>query len=382
MLKKCRIIIGSRSRLAIGLFISIFIVASCKRDNFTNPETVLQKFIEYGREGKIDYLYDNYLSADSKGICSKKDYIKSWDYSDSLQKITKYGDLSIKEIPISNTNFKRYKVLSVKTVNSEQTKRLKYYTLKNESGQWKVIDIVGLLEDDSDSFDKKNYPNCIAKLKKCLSIDPYSGIAYDFIGTCYSEDYSIPPDARAKEILENAKLSISLEEEAPAHYIVLSQYYNEINNFDQSIEILKKGMNYCLNEKDKIRFLQPLANLYLTKKDFRTAEIYINQAIQIKNDDGGSWYLLGKIQHSQNDLKSAMESYRKAILYSKHLSQWAKANLFANYAILNNAFQFCDTARCYIVKALNLLPEDKSYQEIYSNIKKCQPSKELNQAIN
>jgi len=238
------------------------------------------------------------------------------------------------------------------------------------------------LEDVSDSFDKKNYANCIAKLKKVLSIDPYSGIAYDFIGTCYSEDYSIPHDVRVKGILDNSKLSISLEEEAPAHYIGLSQYYNEINDLDQSIETLKKGMNYCLNEKDKIRFLQPLANLYLSKKDYTTAEIYINQAIQISNDDGGSWYLLGKIQHSQNDLKSAMVSYRKAISFSKHLSQWAKANLFANYAILNNAFQFCDTAKCYIIKALDLLPEDKSYQEIYSNIKKCQPSKQLNQAIN
>lgn len=380
--RKVLFIIVGITLLLIALF---FVYQLFSAVDFSNPQLVLEKYIEYNNDGKYDKAYDKFLSVETKKNSSKSEFLSAVSKPDSVRKAIQYSIPQISEIPVDNPSFKRYKVLELGKYKDKgkdvEDKYLNYYTLKNDDGKWHIVWIYSTWKLATEECFSANYRTSLDLLKRCVQINPYHGNSYEYIGWCYARDNSVPFKERESKVLENAKLAISLEEDRSQHYNLLSQYYNQVGNSDLSIEALKRGLSFCLNESSKSLFYQNISQQYLSIADYSNAESFAKKAIDIDDQETFSWYVLGKTQHSKNDIQNALKSYEKALKLGKMESD-RQSDLYANYAILNNYYQICDSAKEYIMKAISLSPDNKSYQQLRENFKKCGFSQQYFNVLN
>lgn len=163
---------------------------------------------------------------------------------------------------------------------------------------------------------------------------------------------------------------MALEEDNSEHYSTLASYYSMINNSDLSIQYYERGLTYCQNSNDKALFYSNLADEYINVKKYEKAEEYLNKSININSKDAYVWFLYGNLKQIQDKNLEAFEYFEKSIKERK-MDNFIQGQLFYSYSLCCLNLEKCDLSKEYIIKALDIEPNNYTYQFLYNQIKNC-----------
>src|SRR6218665_762769 len=170
--------------------------------------------------------------------------------------------------------------------------------------------------------------------------------------------------------MKNAKYALALEEKNAEHYRVMSAYFRTVNNPDLAIQYLERGLPYCTDHYEKARFSSNISASYLALKNYDKAEESIKKAIEIDANDAFAWFRYGLIMQSQHKNDRAMAYFEKAISLPE-MDNFLQQGLYYRYADCCYSSGKCNTAKEYVMKALDLDPSNEKYQELYARLKNC-----------
>lgn len=356
--------------ISIITILSLIIFINIRNVDYSDPKSTILEYIKLTRELSDEEIYDNILSKESKNNITKEEFINI-RLNAFNHKNKNFITDSIFEIPVENSSFKRFKNTEIQNINNEYIKTKKYYTLRNEDGNWKIVWVGNLYTLGIEYANSGNYNKAIEYFKKCIELNPYHGESYEQIGWCYtSRNNSATREEKERESLKHAKIALSLEDDIPSHYLLLSQYYNEINNKTLSLEFLKKGLDICTSNEDKIMFYSNISQLLYSMENFSESISYLNKSLELSQDNTFSWFLYAKIQQANKNYDEALKCYKKAIEL-KEMDSFFQSELYANYSNLCNYFNNCSEAKVYILKALKMQPDNQYFQSIYNAVENC-----------
>jgi len=360
------------------LLIAITIV-SCNRPDFSNPEDVIKHYRELSVKNRHGELYEDYLSSKSKELATKDEFIKNRQRADSIQIKIKNIEQKIIAYPtdINKPTYRRFNVLSTTLSEKDTIKTNLYYTLINENGNWKIIWTNTLRSFANKKFSQGNYAEARATLEKIIEIDPFKGGAYGKLAWTYSRDKSLSDKERENGIMKNAKYALTLEENNPDHYNTMSTYFGTIKNPDLAIQYLERGIQYCLDNKEKATFYSNISLNYSTLKNYAKAEEAIKKAIEIDSNHTFAWLRYGLIMQYQHKNDAAMAYFEKAISLPE-MDNTLQHRLYYCYADCCYNSGKCNIAKEYIMKALDLNPSDKDCQSLYARLKYCRERSVIN----
>lgn len=352
--------------------LSLTILLSCNSTNFSNPEEVIKSYQTLINENKDEKSYDEFLSSKSKEFVTKDEFIKEMQIPDSISNSTTLIESKVYSYPedINNPTYRRFKIDEKSIFGNDTVFSRFYYSLINENGQWKVIWTNTLLSFARRKFDAGNYSEARKSLEKIIEIDPFSGGAYRLLAWSFSRDQSLGQNEWENGAVKNAKYAVMLEEDNPKHYNTLAEYYSAIGNYNLAILNYERGLSYCLNDADKTIFYSNLAGTYISQRQFDKAENYIKKAVEIDNKHTYSWYIYGSLMQEQDKNKRAIEYFEMALKQNK-MDNALQGNLYYSYSLSCLKDGKCDIAREYILKALDIEPNNYSYQSLYSRMIYC-----------
>src|SRR6218665_2472838 len=356
------------------LLIAIAIV-SCNGQGFSNPEDVIKRYRELSFKNREGELYEDYLSSKSKELATKDEFIKDRQTEDNIQNIEQ--KIIAYPTDINKPTYRRFNVLSTTLFEKDITKENYYYTLINENGNWKIIWTNTLRSFAEKKSSQGNYAEARATLEKIIEIDPFNGTAYGKLAWTYRRDKSLSDKERENGIMKNAKYALTLEENNPWHYNTMATYFDAINNPDLAIQYLERAMQYCLDRKKKAAFYSNISLNYSTLKNYAKAEESIKKAIEIDANYTFAWYRYGLIMLSQHKNDAAMAYFEKAISLPE-MENSLQQGLYYYYADCCYNSGKCNTAKEYIMKALDLNPSDYLYQSLYARLKYCSEQSVIN----
>jgi tetratricopeptide (TPR) repeat protein len=352
--------------------LSLTILLSCNRTDFANPEEVIKTYRILSEENKNENLYENFLSSKSKEFVTKDEFIKARHISDSTIKSTILLNRQVSSYPVdaNNPTYRRFKVDEQQIVNKDTIYNRMYYSLINENGKWKVVWTGTLLSFAEKKYADGNYAEARKTLEKIIEIDPFSGYVYQQLAWCYYRDQSLTRNEWENGVVKNAKYAVTLEEDNPFHYNTLAAYYSVSGNSDLAIQNFERGLSYCQNNSDKATFYSNLVGSYMEDKKYEKAEEYIKQSIAINDKNAFVWFKYGTLMLAQNKIDEAIKNFERALKEEK-MENSLQGNLFYFYAFCSLDKGNCDVAREYINKALDIEPNNYTYQALYNKLKFC-----------
>jgi len=343
-------------------------IGFCNGQGFSNPKDVVKRYRELTIKNQHGELYENYLSSKSKELATKDEFIKDRQTADNIQNIEQ--KIIAYPTDINTPTYRRFNVLSTTLFEKDITKENYYYTLINENGNWKIIWTNTWLSFADKKASQGNYAEARATLEKIIEIDPFNGEAYRQLAWTYQRDQSLSNKERGNGIVKNGKYALTLEENNPWHYNTMAAYFSSIANPDLAIQYLKRGVQYCLDHKDKATFYSNISVAYLTLENYGEAEEAIKKALEIDASDAFAWYKYGQIMWSQDKNDAATAYFEKAISLPE-MDNFLQPDLYYSYAACCYNSGKCRIAKEYIIKALDLDPSNEKYQDLYARLKKC-----------
>src|SRR6218665_1576610 len=357
------------------LLIAITIV-SCNRPDFSNPEDVIKHYRELSVKNRHGELYEDYLSSKSKELATKDEFIKDSRTADNIQNIEQ-KIIAYHPTGINRPTYRRFNVLSTTLFKKDTIKANYYYTLINENGNWKIIWTNTLLSFADKKFSQGNYAEARETLEKIIEIDPFNGGVYGQLAWAYYRDESLSDEERENGIMKNAKYALTLEGNNPNHYNTMATYFMTVNNPDLAIQYLERGLPYCTVHNEKATFYSNISVNYFTLGNYDKAEESIKKAIEIRAYDTFAWYRYGLIMQNQGKNDMAMAYFEKAISLPK-MDNFLQQGLYYYYADCCYNSGKCNTAKEYIIKALDLNPSNEGYQDLYARLKYCSEQSVVN----
>ena len=358
------------------LFLIFIFLCACNRTDFSNPENVIKHYRELIANKEYELTYDNYLSISSRELLPKGEYLKIRQEGGSIKIINS----AISELSTGdsyNPNYKRFKEFETMILKNDTDiskndtlKRLSYYTLKNENGEWKIIFTESLLLFAQNKFNDGNYSEARKTLDKVIEIDPYSGKAYDLLAWTYLRDESIPATERENGTVKNAKYALDLEIDNPRHYNTFCAYYSSKNDVNLATDYLERGLKYCLNKRDKVITLLNISSQYTHINNFYKAEDCLRRAALVDSNVTGIWFNYGEIFRLQSNYHEAIKYYKKALALPV-MEKYLQGNLYGAYAECSLNTNDCVVAKEYIEKALDIQPTRSDFQILYKRINNC-----------
>ena len=370
IMRKLKRIIMKKNNLAISI-ICLISLLSCHSTDFSNPEEVVKTYRKLRLENAI--VYDDYISSKSKEYVTKDEFVKNTtDLSDSVRKSTKLIERNILSLPMgaNSSTYRRFKV-EEKVFRTDTIYRRFYYSLINENGKWKIIWYNTLLDFAQNLFRNGNYSEARKTYEKIIEIDPFSGKAYNGLAWAYLRDGSLPDSERENGIVKNVKYAITLEEDENDYYNTFSAYYSSIGNEDLAIHYLERGLLFCINKYHKANVYANLAGRYIAIRNFEKAEEYLNKSIEIDDENAHPWFLYGNLMLEQGNTQKAIAFYEKALEQDKMLNA-LQGDLYYYYAFCCYHNSYRDKALEYVIKALDIAPNNQNYQSFYNQIKQCE----------
>lgn len=251
-------------------------------------------------------------------------------------------------------------------------KVLAYYTLINEDGKWKILWVGKLKELASDQLNKGFYDEAIKRYEEILSVDPYDGEAYEYIGWCYMRE------GKGEKAISNIKKAIAIEPDEPAHYNAMTSYYYNKKLYSLAVENIKKAISFEYgSDSDMSAWYGNLSISYAEQKDYKNALEAVNKAVELyPNNVHALWHkgaiLLGTKGVKQGAVE-AKEMFLKALETNEKNKEKLEGTLlgqiYYRLAIVENFLKDYSNAKKHIMQALEIDPEDKDYQKIYYAIK-------------
>lgn len=338
---------------------------SCVSTDFGNPEDVVKKYYRLWDKHRFDRMYDDFLSTDSKMYATKDEFVKAMEEGGQGKLI-----YEVEAIPmdINSPTYRRFKIRHDEICDkNDTTKYLDYRTLLNENGKWKIIWTSTILRNAYQKSNDGNYTEARELLEKIIAIDPFNGPAYNALSWTYIRDYNMNRKFEKDKIVSNIQYAIELEKDRSVYYNTLAGYYHLINEPQLAISTWLRGIEYCLNETEKVDFYCNIALSYIGELDYKNAEEFICKALEIDSSFTFALYQYGNLMYVQNKSKDAISYYEKAIA-SKKMEKALQTNLYGLYAACCYDEKLYDTAKEYIEKALDMDPANDAYKILYKKI--------------
>lgn len=352
--------------------LGITTLLSCNRTDFKKPEEVIKSYRTLTNEDKNEKVYDEFLSSKSKEFVTKDEFLKDRFKSDSISSSRMVLESKISSFPldVNNPSYRRFKVDEKSVFKKDTIYSRFYYSLINENGEWKIIWINTLLSFASKKYADGNYSEARKTLDKIIEIDPFSGTAYDFLAWCFLRDNSLTKNEWENGIVKNAKYAVTLEEDVFSHYNTLASYYSSIGNIDLEIQNFERGLLYCQNNDERSLFYSNLVGSHISKGNYDKAEDFVKKSIEINDKDAFAWFKYGTLMQAQNKNDKALEYFEKALKQNK-MENSLQGSLYYSYSLSCLKNGKCDIAKEYINKALDIEPNNSSYQSLFNQIKYC-----------
>lgn len=350
-------------------FLLFLALISCShKTDFTNPSKVLDRYLELKNSNNFDALYD-LISSKSREIVNRDEFVRFYN-RDSAGLSTNINAKSIVELEVDKNypNFKRFKVEEIIISKTDTTNNRSYYTLINEDNNWKVIWARTLGDLAWRQYEKGLYNEAIKLNERILEINPFSSNAYSEKAWCFVRDNLLPAHERNSKVLENAKKALVLEPDIARHYNTLAMYYGTVGIPELIIENFQKAIINSLTEKEKSTYYSNIASTYLNWDKLDSAYLYINNAIALDSQSTHSWMGKGNILFKKKLREDAQIALEKA-LNLPEMESALQATLYFSYAVLSNSQNKYKVAHKYILKALEIDPNNFTYQQLYKEIK-------------
>ena len=365
----------ARKKKMKKLYIFGFITLSfiyCDCINSSSPQSVLEKYLNNNNNKKYNRSY-KLLSTKSQELATLSEYINYFQFADTTHKerytITKILEL---EKDINQPSFKRFKYEGFYTVGKDTIKNRNYFTLINENSDWKIVWNGTILKMAVEKNNKGDYDGAIKIFEKAIEIDPYDAYAYTAQAWCYNSIISALHNSQKRaeilnKISSNIKYAIALEPDIAHHFNALSMYFGLLDNNDLVIENYKKAIYYSLNEEDKIGLYANLSISYQNKREYNNAIITVLKAIKSDSTFTFAWFRYGSILNDMKKDNIAKRIYEKAIKLEP-MEVRLQAPLYYSYSYTCFKLKDFISAKEYILKALEMDPDDDRYKNLYQRI--------------
>ncbi|WP_299708532.1 tetratricopeptide repeat protein [uncultured Pontibacter sp.] len=111
--------------------------------------------------------------------------------------------------------------------------------------------------------------------------------------------------------LEDADKAIELSKQEPANYFVKAQV---LYLMGRSEEALPLALQAERNSFENASLYVLLSELYLQRHEYKKAERFIRQALELAPEDVYATYYYGRVQEATGDTTRAMQSYQEALM--------------------------------------------------------------------
>ncbi len=150
-------------------------------------------------------------------------------------------------------------------------------------------------------LDKKE--EAIEAYKKVLDYKPNYGVAYRALGKIYYDDM------QDEDALTNFELAMKYDEEnSKQYYYTLGWLYNEMSEYTNALDILKKAIVY---EPDNDKNFTELGYAYLHLDKYNDGITALQKAIQLNDSASFAYHYLGNCYMGLQQKAKAMEVYNK-----------------------------------------------------------------------
>lgn len=354
--------------LLIAIIALFTLTPGCNKLDETNPEEVLSKYMDlrFNLDFKAAY---NLLSSDSKQISTLGEYIKYFETPDSLKPLSR----SIKSIEqvdenINSPSYLRFRVKGLQiSHNGDSINYIGYFTLKNEDSKWTVVWNKLITKQAQLSYNKGDYDGALKLLFNATNLDPYDADAFEKIGWCYLRDNTKTEEIRKDEMMKNFKYALMLEPDKSAHYNAMAAYYGFIDMPDLKIESYNKGIQLALSNSDKSSIYSNLAQCYVDKYQPDKALEFLDKSIDCYPNSTFAYYKYGVILKNEGNYEEAKEKYEKALSLPV-MENALQSNLYYSYAQLCYIQYEYQKAKEYILKAIDMDPNNETYHDLYERI--------------
>ena len=359
----------------ITLTLSIIVLTtllSCNSTDFSNPEEVVKSYRTLSNENKNEKIYEEFLSSKSKEFVTSDEFIKTRNTPDSILNSTTILESKVSSYPIdvNNPTYRRYKVDEKEIFKKDTIYNRYYYSLINENGKWKVVWTGTLISFADKKYSDGNYSEARKTLEKAIEIDPFSGFAYQKLAWSFYRDESLSRNEWENGVVKNAKYAVTLEDDNFFHYNTLAAYYSAMGNTDLAIQNFERGLSFCQNNADRAMFFSNLVGCYAAKGMLEKAEESIKKSIEINPQGAFVWYKYGELMQTQGKTNRAIEYFKKAIEQEK-MENSLQGSLYYSYAFCCLEKSNCEIAKEYVNKALDIEPNNDSYQALYNKLNAC-----------
>ena len=150
---------------------------------------------------------------------------------------------------------------------------------KNQYKYGGITDTIAsnIFDDASEQASKGDFEKAKKLYFKALTIEPNNVLINNAIGGIYAD-----LDKKTNSI-KYFKKSLNIDSTYNITYLNFGKSYNQLREFDESIAVLMKGLEYVdsKNIERKSYFYYNLANSYYKKKDYTKARIYNDKALNL-----------------------------------------------------------------------------------------------------
>lgn len=346
------------------LLLCLFLFVGCSTE-FNDPEKVVRAYYKYVHADNNFGKAYKYLSSASQKHASADEFAKVF----ATGKNRKVEQLSVLPDDKEKPTYRRVKVIFETTDETDMSyKDIKYYTLINEDGKWKIVWLGNILKFVEEQYDKGLYDEAIKRAEDILTIDPYNAWAYDNIA------WSSMQMNNVKQFIASAKKAIALEPDVPGHYNIMANYYGSKELWSLAIDNLQKAisMGYGSNTDQSTLYSNMAFDLSNQKSDEK-ALTAISKAIELDSSSASAYYTKGYLLLEVGKNKEAVDACLKAIdINEKNKAKLPQNLLFGLYFHLSKAeFAMNDysSAKKHISMALDIKPDDSRAQNLYYQLK-------------
>lgn len=358
-----------------NVILVLFFLTSCNpKVDRNDPEFVIRTYNELIFKYKYEKAYE-LLSDTCKRLFSLQDFADYFETPDFAIKSYKRRIISIEQMPYkSEFPFYRYFKVEIESIFRGDTSETKFFiTTKKDYSGWSVIWSSLLNEEAEKEFEDQNYFDAIAHYKKILNINPFSLEAIQQLGWSYYRN----GDINNAEKYARKALSIV---EYDGSYNLLASIYSSKGYSDLAVENYKKAISLSDIELNKVAYLANMAKAYTELRDFQNARETIEKSLGIDSTDTFTWKIRGNLYMELEDVDSAIFCLNKAADL-KSLDNHLQKDLYSNLSeclkikarTLNRDYtqkdSFLNKSKIYILKALELDPDNREFQKSLDEIK-------------
>lgn len=351
---------------AIKYFLVVFslpLIFGCSNE-FKDPEIVVRSFRDAISQKDLNKGY-KYISSESQKNASLNEFQSYYNES----KPSKILQLNVLPEDKEKSSYRRVKVVDEAVDDKGKSyKSIIYYTLINEDGKWKILWLENIKKTAEEQNSKGFYEEAIKLYEKVLSLDPYNGATYGHIGWCRQRM------GKGEEAVTYFKKAVMLEPDNPSHYNSFASYYLERHLHSLAIENIEKAISMGYgSDYQKASFYVNLSVALRGQGDYKKAMVVVDKAIELIPLYAFAYMQKGDTLVGRREYEEASKQYLKALdLNEKNEDKLEQSFLFSIYYRLSGSeYNLADyvNAKTHIMKALEITPENKDAQELYSLIK-------------